>query len=113
MGLTKLHRFDYVQLRDVFATNPMTGALTPYLQGFAVTDDVEGAFIPRKALHPFLNPIEEPIPMSRIVMVNCLPIERYLELDSEECAFCGHLLKASDTYCCPECGWKLNPKGSQ
>ncbi len=80
MGLTKLHRFDYVQLRDVFATNPVTGALTPHLQGFAVTDDVVGEVIPRKALYPFLNHIEEPIPMSSVVMVNCLPIDRYLKV---------------------------------
>ncbi len=29
------------------------------------------------------------------------------------CQFCGHLLKASDTYCCPECGWKLQSKGTK
>lgn len=95
----KLERFDYVQLADVFATNPATGAHTPYLQGFQVTEPVDSEVIPRRALHPFITPIEGPILMSRVVMVNCQPVPR--------CAFCGFLLKASDTFCCPECGWKV------
>lgn len=38
--------------------------------------------------------------------LNSLALE-VIEIAKRECQFCGFLLKARDTFCCPECGWKV------
>lgn len=74
----KLRRHDEIELAGVYARNPLTDKLTPYLQQFACTQDIEGETIPRLSIWPFVTPILEPIRMSDVVSVNHMPIEKWL-----------------------------------
>ncbi len=59
-------------------------------------------------------PIAEAMALQREVnRLNSLSMESIVVVHAGECSFCGFTLKPTDTFCCPECGWKLQSKGTK